>query len=102
MGLFNRLSDFGDREQIRVHAYRIGIGIQQIKNESSLQTIKGLSIALQQEVQTMMMYESTLSQESINCLDVNYKGRKISFVRFLSDLRLESIEIVNRGGYNII
>lgn len=102
MGLFNRLTDFGDREQVRAHAQRISIGIQQIENERSIQTIKGLSIAVRQEVQSMVMFASKLSQESINCLDVTINGRKMPFARFMSELTHKSVEIVNRGGYSII
>ena len=31
MGFFDRLSDFGDREQIKTTAMRIDIGLQQIE-----------------------------------------------------------------------
>lgn len=102
MGFFNRLTDFGDREQVRTYAIRIGVGLNQIANATSTPEIKGLSIAIRQEVQTMMMWASKLSQESINCLDVNINGRKIPFTRFLYELKLKSDEIVNKGGYSII
>lgn len=102
MGFFNRLTDFGDREQVRTHAYRIAVGLQQIENETSIQMIKGLSIALKQEVQAMMQVASKLTNESINCLDVNVNGRKILFPQFLYELTQKSAEIVNKGGFNII
>ena len=102
MGFFNRLTDFGDREQVRTYAIRIGVGLNQIASATSPQEIKGLSIAIRQEVQTMMMWASKLSQESINCLDVNVNGRKIPFPRFLNDLTQISDEIVNKGGFGII
>ena len=102
MGFFNRLTDFGDREQVRTYATRIGIGLNQISSTTSPQEIKGLSIAIKQEVQTMMMWASKLSQESINCLYVNVNGRKMMFPEFLYMLSSKSAEIVNKGGYNII
>ena len=102
MGFFNRLTDFGDREQVRTYAMRIGIGLNQIANTTSPQEIKGLSIAIKQDVQTMIMWASKLSQESINCLDVNVNGRKIPFRQFLYDLTQISTEIVNKGGFSII
>jgi len=102
MGFFNRLTDFGDREQVRTYAMRIGVGLNQIANTTSPQEIKGLSIAIKQDVQTMMMWASKLSQESINCLDVNVNGRKIPFRQFLYDLTQISTEIVNKGGFSII
>ena len=102
MGFFNRLTDFGDREQVRTYAMRIGVGLNQIASSTSPQEIKGLSIAIKQEIQTMMMWASKLSQESINCLDVTINGRKIPFTRFLYDLTQISTEIVNKGGFSII
>ncbi|MBP3498228.1 MAG: hypothetical protein J6K33_10420 [Alistipes sp.] len=102
MGFFNRLTDFGDREQVRTYAMRIGVGLNQIANTTSPQEIKGLSIAIKQDVQTMMMWASKLSQESINCLDVNVNGRKIPFRQFLYNLTQISTEIVNKGGFSII
>lgn len=102
MGFFNRLTDFGDREQVRTYAMRIGIGLNQIASTTSPQEIKGLSIAIRQDVQTMMIWASKLSQESINCLDVTINGRKIPFRQFLYDLSQMSTEIVNKGGFSII
>ena len=101
MGFFNRLSDFGDREQVRAYASRIGVGLSQIASTTSPQEIKGLSIAIKQEIQTMMTWASKLSQESINSLDVNVNGRKIPFTQFLYELTQKSTEIVNRGGFSI-
>lgn len=102
MGFFNRLKDFGDREQVRTYAMRIGVGLNQIASSTSSQEIKGLSIAIKQEIQTMMMWASKLSQESINCLDVHVNGRKIPFAQFLYELTQKSAEIVSKGGYSII
>ena len=102
MGFFNRLTDFGDREQVRTYAMRIVVGLNQIASTTSPQEIKGLSIAIKQEVQTMMMWASKLTQESINCLDVNINGRKIPFTRFIYELTQKSAEIVNKGGCSII
>lgn len=102
MGLFNRLTDLGDREQVRTYAMRIGVGLNQIENSKSLSEIRGLSIAIKQDVQTMMMWASKLTQESINCLDVTINGRKIPFTRFLYELTQKSAEIVNKGGLSII
>ena len=102
MGFFNRLTDFGDREQVRTCAMRIGVGLNQIACATSPQEIKGLSIAIKQEVQTMMMLASKLSQESKNSLEVNVNGRKIPFTHFLYELTQKSAEIVNKGGFSII
>ena len=102
MGFFNRLTDFGDREQVRVHASRIGIGLKQIENATSISDIKGLSIAIKQEVQAMMMAALKLSHESINCLDVNINGNKIPFPTFINMLERESAKIVAKEGFSII
>ena len=50
----------------------------------------------------MMLVASKLTNESINCLDVNVNGRKIPFPQFLYELTQKSAEIVNKGGFNII
>ena len=102
MGFFDRLTDFGDREQVRTHVYRISVGLKQIDETTSIQEIKGLSIALRQEVQAMMLVVSKLTNESINCLDVKFYGRKILFPKFLQELTIKSVEVVNRGGFSII
>lgn len=101
MGFFSRLTDFGDREQVRTYAMRIGVGLNQISSATSPQEIKGLSIAIKQEIQTMMTWASKLSQESINSLDINVNGRKIPYTQFIYELTQKSAEIVNRGGFSI-
>ena len=100
MGFFNRLTDFGDREQVRTYAARISIGVQQIERETNPNNIKSLSIAIRQDVQAMMVYALKLTNESINCLDVN--GHKIPFPVFLRDLSIQSVEIEKKGGYRIL
>lgn len=102
MGFFNRLTDFGDREQVRTYAMRIGVGLNQISTATSPQEIKGLSIAIKQEVQAMMMFALKLSRESINSLDVNINGNKMPFTMFINMLERESAKIVARGGFSII
>ena len=102
MGFFNRLTDFGDREQVRTYAMRIVAGLNQIASTTSPQEIKGLSIAIKQEVQTMMMWAFKLSRESINSLDVNVNGNKIPFTMFIDMLERESAKIVAKGGFSII
>ncbi len=102
MGFFNRLTDFGDREQVRTYAARISIGVQQIERETNPNNIKSLSIAIRQDVQAMMMYALKLTNESINCLDVNVNGHKIPFPVFLRDLSIQSVEIEKKGGYRIL
>lgn len=102
MGFFNRLTDFGDREQVRTYAMRIGAGLNQISSATSPQEIKGLSIAIKQEVQAMMMFALKLSRESINSLDVNINGNKMPFTMFINMLERESAKIVARGGFSII
>ena len=102
MGFFNRLTDFGDREQVRTYAMRIVVGLNQIASTTSPQEIKGLSIAIKQEVQTRMMWALKLSRESINSLDVNVNGNKIPFTMFIDMLERESAKIVARGGFSII
>ena len=69
---------------------RIVIGLNQIASASSPQEIKGLSIAIKQEAQTMMMWASKLSQESIN-----YLGR----VSYTTELEMPAVGADN-SDYN--
>ncbi|MBQ5753753.1 MAG: hypothetical protein IIV91_06075 [Alistipes sp.] len=102
MVFFNRLYDFGDREVVRTYAMKIDIGLRQIENTYNLQTIKGLSIAIRNEVRDMMISAQKLTAESKECLDVKYRGQKIMYYDFLSILTNISADIVRRGGYPII
>lgn len=101
MGFFDRLQDFGDREQVRTSIMKIDIGIQQIENATSLPDIKGLAYAVREEVGYMRMLASKLTSESLGCLDVKFRGRKIPYYSFLSELQDKSEEIVKRCGIPI-
>lgn len=102
MGFFNRLKDFGDREQVRTYAYRISVGIEQIECSKDLSEIKGLSIAVRKDVQMMMMFASKLTRESLNCLDVNANGCKMLFANFMNELVYKSNKVVAKGGFSLI
>ena len=102
MGFFDRLQDFGDREQVRTSIMKIDIGIQQIERTSSIPEIKGLAYAVKDEVGYMRMLASKLTSESLNCLDVKFRGRKIPYHSFISELKNKSDEIVRRGGVSIL
>lgn len=102
MGFFNRLLDFGDREQVRTYVYRICVGLEQIEKATSISDIKGLSIALRKEIQDMIMVATKLTGESINSLDVKVNGCKMPFLRFIDKLEYESAKIVAKGGCSII
>ena len=102
MGFFDRLHDFGDREVVRTHAMKIDVGLQQIESASDLPIIKGLSYAIKNEVHDMLVSARKLTSESIGCLDVKYRGRKVLFGEFLFIVRKASERIVERGGYPII
>ncbi len=102
MGFFNRLLDFGDREQVRTAVMKIDTGIQQIKYTNNIGEIRGISFALKQEVEFLQMLTSKLTHESLNSLDVKCKGGKVPYYTFLDYLREESDEIVKRGGFPII
>lgn len=102
MGFFDRIYDFGDREVVRTHAMKIEVGLRQIENAYDLPTIKGLSYAIKEEVHDMMMSARKLTSESLNCLDVKYRGEKIMYNEFIYILHEASSRIVERGGYPII
>lgn len=102
MGFFDRLQDFGDREQVRTSIMKIDIGIQQIEQTTSLPDIKGISWSVREEVGYMQMLTSKLTAESLGCLDVKFRGRKIPYYSFLIELKEKSDEIVKRGGFPIV
>ena len=101
MGFFDRLQDFGDREQVRTSIMKIDIGIQQIERATSIAEIQGLSYAVKEEVGYMRMLASKLTSESLGCLDVKFRGCKIPYYSFISELYDKSEEIVKRGGIPI-
>jgi hypothetical protein len=102
MGFFNRLTDFGDREMVRTYAMRVGTGLQQLQETNDLNMLQGLSQAIAQDVQNMLIQAAKLTPESMNCLNVSYKGRKIPYMSFLDEIRKFSAIVVQRGGYPLI
>lgn len=102
MGFFDRLTDFGDRELVRTYAYRISVGKNQIKNETSEAMISSLSYAIRQDIEAMLRVASKLTLESINCLDVKVDGGKMPYTSFLGQIKAVSDEIVQKGGCRII
>lgn len=102
MGFFNRLTDFGDREMVRTYAMRVGTGLQQLQETNDLNMLQGLSQAIAQDVQNMLIQAAKLTPESINCLNIPYKGRKIPYMSFLDEIRKFSAIVVQRGGYPLI
>ena len=102
MGFFDRIYDFGDREVVRTHAMKIEVGLRQIENTYDLPTIKGLSCAVREEVHDMMVSARKLTGESLNCLDIKYRGEKVMYNEFIYILHEASNRIVERGGYPII
>ena len=102
MGFFNRLTDFGDREMVRTYAMRVGTGLQQLQETNDLNMLQGLSQAIAQDVQNMLIQAAKLTPESINCLNVSYKGRKIPYISFLEEIRKFSVIVMQKGGYPLI
>ena len=99
MGLF----DFGDKAMIQTHAYRVGVGMLQVRdelNKSPLdkQEIGGLAWAVCAEMKKMMTLANTLSPSSRSSLKVDYNGSKIDYdtfitsiiVKFQSDLMMKT------------
>ena len=102
MGFFNRVSDFGDREQIKTFAMRIDTGLQQLKRETSSQMIAAISSAVKQDVDSMLLIAGKLSLESLLDLKVNYAGNKIPYFTFLTKISETSEQIIHKGGYPLI
>lgn len=75
-GIFDRLSDFGDREQIKTTAMRIDIGLQQIEQEFEPHSLKGLCFAVADDIEYMRIQASKLSHESLASLKVRFRGQK--------------------------
>ena len=98
MGFFSRFSDFGDREQIRTIAMRIGVGLQQIEQEDEPHSLKGLCSVVARDVEYMRTLASKLSQNSLASLTVQFKGQKIPYTSFLRKIDEISASAVRRGG----
>lgn len=102
MGFWDRLYDFGDREQVKTVAMRIDIGLQQLEEEQDIRSLRGLCTAIRQDIEMMMLLASKLSVESLGCLKVRYKGDKISYFSFLNMISQASEDVQNRGGHSLI
>ncbi len=102
MGLFDRLYDFGDREQVKTIALRIGVGLQQLLSETDTFQLRGLSSAVRQEIDYMKVLASKLTKESLNCLDVKFAGGKLPYFVFVSKIKEVSDIVVERGGHPLI
>lgn len=102
MGIFDRLYDFGDRELVRTIAMRVDIGLQQIEQETDPRFLTELCIAVANDVRYMRIQASNLSYESQACLNVKYKGIKMSYFSFLQKIAEISNQVEERGGYPIV
>lgn len=102
MGFLNRLSDFGDREQIKTTAMKIDIGLQQIEQEFEPHSLKGLCFAVANEIKYMKIQASKLSQESLASLNVQFRGKKMPYFSFLQEITKISTRAVSKGGYPLI
>ena len=102
MGLFDRFKDFGDREMVKTYAMSVGVGLQQLQSASDLNMIQGLSFAIAQDVQNMLIQAAKLTPESTNSLKVTYRGNKIAYTAFLDIIRKASLFTTQRGGLPLI
>ena len=102
MGLFDRFKDFGDREMVKTYPMRVGVGLQQLQSASDLNMIQGLSFAIAQDVQNMLIQAAKLTPESTNSLKVTYRGNKIAYTAFLDIIRKASLFTTQRGGLPLI
>lgn len=98
MGFFDRLSDFGDREQIKTTAMRIDIGLQQIEQEFEPHSLKGLCFAVANDIEYMRIQTSKLSHESLASLNVRFRGQKVPYFSFMQKIAETSARAVRKGG----
>lgn len=64
--------------------------------------IQGLSFAIAQDVQNMLIQAAKLTPESTNSLKVTYRGNKIAYTAFLDIIRKASLFTTQRGGLPLI
>lgn len=81
---------------------RVGVGLQQLQSASDLNMIQGLSFAIAQDVQNMLIQAAKLTPESTNSLKVTYRGNKIAYTAFLDIIRKASLFTTQRGGLPLI
>lgn len=82
------LLDFGDRSMVQTLAIRVGIGLDQIREEMSkstkeILTIKAFCRAVGQEYKQMAIVANSLSPSSRASLKVQYRGNKIYYEEFI-------------------
>lgn len=76
---------------VKTYAMRVGVGLQQLQSASDLNMIQGLSFAIAQDVQNMLIQAAKLTPESTNSLKVTYRGNKIAYTAFLDIIRKASL-----------
>lgn len=87
---------------VKTYAMRVGVGLQQLQSASDLNMIQGLSFAIAQDVQNMLIQAAKLTPESTNSLKVTYRGNKIAYTAFLDIIRKASLFTTQRGGLPLI
>jgi len=104
MGLF----DFGDRAAIRLLAYRIGCTVEDMENEIkkspnlSTSELHKLSYFIGEEMHKLFLLVRSLSQSSQDSLKVEFKGNKLLFWSFVSELVPINNKVRDLTGYDFL
>jgi hypothetical protein len=100
--------DFGDRAAIQTLAYRIGVCFLQMEDEmrkspnEATASLRGLAYWAKDEIKKMMHIISSLSQSSIDSLNVEFRDEKIPLRIFMQQLIPIAQKVTRISGINVI
>lgn len=87
MGFFN----FREKAELQMHAERVGVGLLQINDElrrwpASQPTVRGLCIAISNEMLKMYAIADKLSSNDKYSITLSYNGQMILYSSFVKEI----------------
>ncbi len=101
MGLFN----FGTKALVKNQLIRIATGMEQVENEmkksnQDMSLIRGIASALMKEKNKLTLMLSDLSPAARSTIKLKYKGQRVSYFEFATEMMNLSTRIDNITGIN--
>lgn len=102
MGLFK----FREKAELQMHAERFGVGLLQINDElrqwpTSQPTVRGLCIAISNEMLKMYAIADKLSSSDKLTISLSYNGQMILYSSFLKEIEIFKRMLVNNYGIQL-
>ena len=104
MGLF----DFGDRATIQLLAFRIGCAIEDMEKEikkspnTATSDLHGMASFIGQEMHKLILLFRSLSQSSQESLKVEFRGKKLLFWTYFTELVPTNNKVRELTGFDFL